>query len=34
MEVIEDAGHFLPEDASERLADLILDFTANQEATS
>jgi pimeloyl-ACP methyl ester carboxylesterase len=34
MEVIDDAGHFLPEDAPERLADLILEFTANQEATS
>jgi pimeloyl-ACP methyl ester carboxylesterase len=34
MEVIEDAGHFLPEDAPERLADLILEFTANLEATS
>ena len=34
MEVIEEAGHFLPEDAPERLADLILEFTTRQEATS
>jgi 2-hydroxymuconate-semialdehyde hydrolase len=28
MEVIDDAGHFLPEDQPERLAQLIADFTA------
>jgi 2-hydroxymuconate-semialdehyde hydrolase len=31
LEVIDDAGHFLPEDEPEKLADLIADFTAPSE---